>query len=187
MVKMNHTVVDDISSALFKGELNDTELGNVMVAAFNCLHQNDFFYPGQELYPGTYECRFCGLSPSTEDCPSKHVRRCAKLHTLTDTNHAVAYLAEETHISQRCTWYSDRGKQCTKQEFDDSVTWSRHVESHFRTHQLKQGALLRRLYSCQDVNFGSKLALNDHMIEIHRFPSLSRTLKPGKPQNQRRD
>ena len=74
VVKMNTTMVDDIPSALFKGELNDTELSNVMVAAFNRLHQIDFFLPGQEPYPCTYECRFCGLLLSSKDCPSEHVK-----------------------------------------------------------------------------------------------------------------
>lgn len=55
------SLVDQVQTALFDNDnLTETQIGNIMVDAFCRVHSADSFYPGQEPFPGEYDCRWCG-------------------------------------------------------------------------------------------------------------------------------
>lgn len=58
-----HTLVDLVPHMLYEQPpegLDRTTLSNFFCDAFNHLHAADKFYPNQEPFPGTFDCRFCG-------------------------------------------------------------------------------------------------------------------------------
>lgn len=59
-----HTLIDDLPALLYNQQENTTwvELSAACTTIFNHLHPIGRFYPNQEPLPGTWECRFCGVS-----------------------------------------------------------------------------------------------------------------------------
>ena len=58
-----HTLVDEVPVMLYEQQppgLDQTTLSGFFCDAFNHLHNADKFYPNQEPFPGTFDCRFCG-------------------------------------------------------------------------------------------------------------------------------
>ena len=58
-----HTLVDMVPTMLYEqplGGVDRTTLSSFFCDVFNHLHAADKFYPGQEPFAGTFDCRFCG-------------------------------------------------------------------------------------------------------------------------------
>lgn len=58
-----HSLVDQVSALLYDQTPDTTwsSLSDQFVTTFNHLHPADQFYPDQEPFPGTYNCRFCDM------------------------------------------------------------------------------------------------------------------------------
>lgn len=65
------TLVDILSTLLYDraGHFSWAEISAVCTTVFNHLHSPGRFYPNQEPLPGTWDCRFCGMTFLGDELP----------------------------------------------------------------------------------------------------------------------
>ncbi|KAK7712267.1 hypothetical protein SLS63_012445 [Diaporthe eres] len=66
-----YTLIDSLPVLLYEraGHFSWAEISAVCTTVFNHLHSPGRFYPNQEPLPGTWACRFCGLSFLGDELP----------------------------------------------------------------------------------------------------------------------
>ena len=122
------------------GGLEERALSAILIENFSVMHTVDAFYPGEESFPGTYQCRYCDSHLSTHskktsdlNLAHKHVHRCAKRFAL---EQATAVLNEECPIELPCTFqyvaaksYLGSFRPCGK-TFTTRAELSKHTLGH---------------------------------------------------------
>ena len=179
-------LVDDVPDALNgSSRLYESDVADLLLVCFNHLHASDTFYPGQEPFPGTVECRFCHET-FKDWAHDWHAKACQRQHLLNQLSQDVR---EAVKPLDRCPWIDEDGNMC-KYEYCGEAGAQRACHQHYMlTHGRPftadnescpqfPDARLCRIGKCAEsdqlVVLASLNNLREHMIVSH-FTIFSRS------------
>jgi hypothetical protein len=114
----------------------EAEMNDIMARWYSVCHSIGSFPPGEEPFPGTYDCRFCSKELSTVHHDYEHTRACAKEHALVQ---AQALLDSVSPLDQPCQYQTCGNKERLGQfvvcgaTFDTAAKRGEHVRQHVRS------------------------------------------------------
>lgn len=167
-----HSLVDHVPAYLYDQPQGTTwsELSAVFVTAFNHLHPADKFFPNEEPFPGTYECRFCGLEFYSQERVHWHSQVCEGERLAQDTlDRLVAgdagavgtcplmHLRKDGVTLYQC-WFKLRG---TWRPFRD------HINSYHREQDGSEDRYICRNHGAPPLAFGSLQDFRMHLVTAH--------------------
>lgn len=172
-----HTLVDHLPSLLYDQPEDMTwkQLSDVCTTTFNHLHNAGRFFPNQEPLPGTWQCRFCGITflgkKLGKTSPENHSFFC-QAHSLAERVHQTLQSGDAAAV-ESCPlggcWYSLKDTTSAK--------WKSHLsikERHYWNDVEPEWTC-----SNHDTNlvFHSRYDLTIHSITAHAAPSKLVSLK----------
>jgi hypothetical protein len=117
---------------LLTSDMDEEEQCKGAIQVFSTLHPHDAFYAGEEPFPGTYDCRFCGLDLVGKHHPSHHVHSCAKIDAVDSAKRLLdqKYPYQLPCTYQACGFEDTRGQfvtcnhvSATREEFWDHARY----------------------------------------------------------------
>lgn len=125
-----YTLVDHLPTFLFNNTEQDmtwAEISGVCTTALNHLHSPGRFYPNQEPLPGTWDCRFCGMSFLGDELskgtpPENHSYHCEAERLAKDVREALP--SYESDADQACPLGN-----CSSKQWNTSVKFTAHVRT----------------------------------------------------------
>jgi hypothetical protein len=168
------TLADGVRDAMFGvHEMDDVSLGEFMLQAFNRMHPVDMFSAGQEPFPGSWACRFCGKSFEEVEFFQGHAKACARKDVMDRANEA---LNRHCSLKSPCTWVNYRGKSCNKKSFASGQEFSNHLRTHYRETQSRPALMeyyVCRFGTCSEaenlVKFTTCWAYHSHLLQNHNM------------------
>lgn len=171
-----YSLVDHVPTYLYDQPHGTTwgELSAILVTTFNHLHPADKFFPNEEPFPGTYECRFCGLEFYNERRVQVHSHLCEgerlardTLDQLQDGDAGAVDTCPLMHLKKDgitlypC-WFKLRG------------TWAP-FRDHVNHYHREQGDVSEDSYLCRGhgapLAFGSLQDFRTHVVTAHNAPT----------------
>lgn len=166
-----HTLVDHLPKYLYsQPDQNMTwaEISAVCTITFNHLHSPGRFYPNQEPQPGTWECRFCGVTFLGDEIPQKTLPESHSCSCEAErlAKHALEALPNNALVDgQKCPLGG-----CSSEKWNTSVQFTAHARTS------KKHVLIGQddQYLCKNhespVTFSSLDDLRIHVIRSHAAP-----------------